>query len=159
MTGFDIAVVAVILLSALLGWWRGFMYELFSLIAWGVAYVVAVTFSEQFVQYVPEALGTVNIRSATAFAAVFTVTLIVGSISAWFMTKLAKFAGLGGIDGKFGAMFGMVRGVILVLALVWLAGLTNLPQEPWWKNAWSSKPLQEVALKAKSYVPEDAFKN
>ncbi|TNC97278.1 MAG: membrane protein required for colicin V production [Gallionellaceae bacterium] len=159
MTGFDIAVVAVILLSALLGWWRGFMYELFSLIAWGVAYVVAVTFSEQLVQYVPDAVGSANIRSATAFAALFIVTLIVGSISAWFMTKLAKFAGLTGMDGKFGAMFGVVRGVILVLALVWIGGLTNLPQETWWKNAWSSKPLQEVAFQAKSYVPEDAFKN
>jgi membrane protein required for colicin V production len=158
MTGFDIAVVAVILLSALLGWWRGFMYELFSLIAWGVAYVVAVTFSEQLVHYVPAVVGSANIRSATAFAAVFIVTLIVGSISAWLLTKLAKFAGLTGMDGKFGAMFGLVRGVILVLALVWLGGLTNLPQEPWWKNAWSSHPLQEAALHAKGYVPEDAFK-
>jgi membrane protein required for colicin V production len=158
MTGFDIAVVAVIMLSALLGWWRGFMYELFSLIAWGVAYVVAVTFSEQLVHYVPVAVGSANIRAATAFAAVFIVTLIVGSISAWLLTKLAKFAGLTGMDGKFGAMFGVLRGVILVLALVWLGGLTNLPQEPWWKNAWSSHPLQEAAFHAKSYVPENAFK-
>lgn len=159
MTGFDIAVVVIVLLSALLGWWRGFMYELFSLIGWGVAYVVAVTFSEQLVQYVPDAVGSANVRSATVFAAVFIVTLIVGSISAWLMTKLAKFAGLTGMDGKFGAMFGMLRGVLVVLALVWLGGLTDLPKESWWKGAWSSAPLMDMALYAKNYVPEGVLKN
>lgn len=159
MTGFDVAVIAIIVASGVLGWWRGFMYELFSLIAWGVAYVVAVTFSEQFVHYIPEALGTLNVRSATAFALLFVVTLVVGSVSAWMLSKLAKFAGLTGLDGKFGAMFGMLRGVLLVLALVWLAGLTNLSKESWWRDAWSSQSLQEAALYAKRYVPEDAFKN
>jgi len=158
MTGFDIAVVAVILLSALLGWWRGFMYELFSLIGWGVAYVVSVSVSSQLIPYIPDAVGSVSLRSSVAFAAVFIVTLIIASISAWFLSKLAKFAGLGGMDGKFGAMFGTFRGILIVLALVWLGGLTKLPQESWWKNAWSSKPLMDAALYAKNYVPESTLK-
>lgn len=157
MTGFDIAVIAVIVLSALLGWWRGFMYELFSLIGWGVAYVVAVTFSAQLIPYIPEAVGPAGMRASVAFAALFIVTLIVASISAWLMAKLAKFAGLAGMDGKFGAMFGMLRGVLVVLALVWVGGLTDLPKEPWWQQAWSSEHLMDAALYAKSYVPEDAL--
>lgn len=159
MAGFDIAVIAVILVSALLGWWRGFMYELFTLIGWGVAYVVAVTFSSQLVPYLPEAVGTPGMRGSVAFAAVFIATLIVASISAWLMAKLAKFAGLAGMDGKFGAMFGMLRGVLIVLALVWVGGLTDLPKESWWKDAWSSKSLQEAALYVKNYVPESALRN
>ncbi|MDH2916985.1 MAG: CvpA family protein [Gallionella sp.] len=159
MTGFDIAVIIVIALSALLGWWRGFMYELFSLIGWGVAYVVAVSFSAQLIPYIPDAVGSVSLRASVAFAAVFIVTLIIASISAWFMAKLAKFAGLSGMDGKFGAIFGTLRGVLVVLALVWLGGLTKLPQETWWKNAWSSKPLLDAALYAKNYVPEGALRN
>lgn len=159
MTGFDIAVIVVIALSALLGWWRGFMYELFSLIGWGVAYVVAVSFSAQLIPYIPDAVGSASLRASVAFAAVFIVTLIIASISAWFMAKLAKFAGLSGMDGKFGAIFGTLRGVLVVLALVWLGGLTKLPQETWWKDAWSSKPLLDAALYAKNYVPESALRN
>ena len=159
MTGFDIAVIVVIALSALLGWWRGFMYELFSLIGWGVAYVVAVSFSAQLIPYIPDAVGSAGLRASVAFAAVFIVTLIIASISAWFMAKLAKFAGLSGMDGKFGAIFGTLRGVLVVLALVWLGGLTKLPQETWWKDAWSSKPLLDAALYAKNYVPESALRN
>ncbi len=121
MTAFDFVVIAIIALSALLGWWRGFMYELFSLIGWIAAYVVARTFSAQALPYIPEAVGAVNVRSVVAFAVLFIVTLIVAAIAAWLLARLAKFAGLGGMDGKFGAMFGVLRGV-LVAACFGVAG-------------------------------------
>jgi membrane protein required for colicin V production len=156
VTSFDYAVIAIILLSALVGWWRGFMYELFSLIGWVAAYIVARTFSAQALPYVPLAVGDLNIRSAAAFAALFIATLIVAALFAWFLARLAKFAGLSGMDGKFGAIFGMLRGGLVVIALVWLGGLTDLPQLPFWRNALSSKPLQEAALYAKDYLPENA---
>lgn len=158
MTAFDYAVIAIIVLSALVGWWRGFMYELFSLIGWLAAYIVARTFSVQALPYVPEAVGADNIRSAAAFAALFIATLIVGALFAWFLARLAKFAGLAGMDSKFGAIFGMLRGMLVVIALVWLGGLTVLPQKPFWRDALSSKPLQEVALYAKDYMPDSAAK-
>ncbi len=158
MTSFDYAVIAVIVLSALVGWWRGFMYELFSLIGWLAAYIVARTFSAQALPYVPEAVGADHLREAAAFAALFIVTLIVGALFAWFLARLAKFAGLSGMDGKFGAIFGMLRGVLVVIALVWLGGLTALPQKPFWRDALSSKPLQEAALYAKGYLPENVAK-
>lgn len=145
-------------LSALVGWWRGFMYELFSLIGWLAAYIVARTYSAQVTPYVPLAVGAENIRSAAAFAALFIVTLIVGALFAWFLARLAKFAGLSGMDGKFGAIFGMLRGGLVVIALVWLGGLTDLPQLPFWRNALSSKPLQQAALYARDYLPEDTAK-
>ncbi|BCK88064.1 colicin V production protein [Sideroxyarcus emersonii] len=156
MTSFDYAVIAIIVLSAVVGWWRGFMYELFSLIGWLAAYIVAHTYSAQALPYVPPAVGADNIRSAAAFAALFIVTLIIGALFAWFLARLAKFAGLAGMDGKFGAIFGMLRGGLVVIALVWLGGLTDLPQLPFWRNALTSKPLQEMALYAKDYLPENA---
>jgi membrane protein required for colicin V production len=158
VTSFDFAVIAIIVLSALVGWWRGFMYELFSLIGWLAAYIVARTYSAQLTPYVPLAVGAENIRSAAAFAALFIVTLIVGALFAWFLARLAKFAGLGGMDGKFGAIFGMLRGGLVVIALVWLGGLTDLPQLPFWRHALSSKPLQQAALYARNYLPEDTAK-
>lgn len=158
MTEFDIAVISIIALSALLGWWRGFMYELFSLIGWIAAYVVAHTYSAQALPFIPEAVGAQNIRASVAFASLFIVTLIIGAIAAWLLAKLAKFAGLAGMDGKFGAIFGMLRGVLVVLALVWLGGLTALPQQTWWRDAWSSRPLQQAALYAHDYLPENVVR-
>jgi membrane protein required for colicin V production len=158
VTSFDYAVIAIILLSALVGWWRGFMYELFSLIGWVAAYIVARTFSAEALPYVPQAVGVDNIRAAVAFAGLFIATLIVGALFAWFLARLAKFAGLSGMDGKFGAIFGMLRGGLVVLALVWLGGLSDMPKQPFWRDALSSKPLQQAALYAKDYLPETTAK-
>lgn len=153
MPFFDIAVLVVIALSALLGWWRGFMYELFSLLGWIAAYVVASTMSDQALPYIPDAIGGEVVRSAVAFALVFVVTLIVAAVFAWLLSKLARFAGLSGLDGKFGAMFGVLRGLLVVLALVWIGGLTSMPEKRWWKDAWTSKPLHQAALYARDYLP------
>ncbi len=159
MTSFDYAVILIMGFSALVGWWRGFMYELFSLIGWLAAYVVARAFSDYAMPYVPEAVGADNIRSAMAFAALFIVTLIVAAIFAWFLARLAKFAGLGGVDRKFGSIFGTLRGGLVVIALVWLGGLTDLPQLPFWRDAMTSRPLQRAALYAKDYLPEDVVED
>ncbi len=158
MTSFDYAVIAIIVLSAVVGWWRGFLYELFSLIGWLAAYIVASTFSAQMMPHVPMEVGADNVRSAAAFAALFIATLIVGALFAWFLARLAKYAGLSGMDGKFGAIFGMLRGGLVVIALVWLAGLTDLPQKPFWRDALSSKPLQQAALYTRDYMPENAVR-
>jgi membrane protein required for colicin V production len=155
VTSFDYAVILIIVFSALVGWWRGFMYELFSLIGWLAAYIVARTFSAYAMPYVPMAVGPDNIRSAAAFAALFIVTLIVAAVFAWFLARLAKFAGLGGVDGKFGAIFGTLRGGLVVIALVWLGGLTDFPQLPFWRDSLTGKPLQHAALYAKDYLPEN----
>jgi membrane protein required for colicin V production len=96
--------------------------------------------------------------SVPALPVVILPTLIVAALFAWFLARLAKFAGLSGMDGKFGAIFGMLRGCLVVIALVWLGGFTDLPQLPFWRNALSSKPLQQVALYAKDYMPENAVR-
>jgi membrane protein required for colicin V production len=117
---------------------------------------LARTYSAQALPFVPAAVGAENMRAAAAFAALFIATLIVGALFAWFLARLAKFAGLAGMDGKFGAIFGMLRGGMVVIALVWLGGLTDLPQQPFWRDALSSKSLQQAALYAKDYLPENA---
>jgi len=154
MTGFDYTVFAIVLLSALLGWWRGFVYEVLSLLGWIAAWMVARLFAASIAPYMPAALGAGSARTAAAFIALFVVTLIVGGIVAWMLSKLVKWVGLGWLDGLLGLSFGMLRGVLVVLVLVVLAGMTSLPQEPFWRNAWSSKPLESMALVIHSWLPD-----
>ena len=155
MTSFDYAVIAIIVLSALVGWWRGFMYELFSLIGWLAAYIVAHTFSAKLMPLYATGGRHGKHPFGNGFAVLFIATLIVGALFAWFLARLAKFAGLSGMDGKFGAIFGMLRGGMVVIALVWWR-VDRSAEGPFWRNALSSKPLQEAALYAKDYLPEHA---
>ncbi len=154
MTWFDYTVIAIVALSALLGWWRGLVYEVLSLLCWVAAAIVARLFAAKVAPYMPAALGAEAVRTAVAFAALFIGILIIGGIVAWLLSKLVKWVGLGWMDVLLGGLFGVLRGVLMVLALVLLAGLTGLPKEPFWRNAALSKPLENVALAAKGWLPE-----
>lgn len=154
MTWFDYTVIAIAGLSVLLGWWRGLVYEVLSLLGWVAAYMVARMFSADMATLMPASLGTGAIKTAVAFVLLFVATLIVCGIVSWLLSKLVKWVGLGWLDGLLGALFGMVRGMLVTVALVLLAGLTNFPREPAWRDAWLSKPLENVALAAKKRLPE-----
>ena len=155
MTWLDYIAIAIVVLSALLGWWRGLVYEVLSLLGWIAAILVARLFAASIVPYMPATLGSEAVRTAVAYAALFIGTLIIGAIVAWSLSRLVKFVGLGWMDGLLGVLFGMVRGVLAVLALVLLAGMTGLPKEAAWRNAWLSKPLENVALATRAWLPDN----
>lgn len=154
MTAFDYAVIVIIALSVLLGWWRGAVYEILSLMGWIVAALVARLFALSLASYLPDTLGTETIRTIVAFVALFVVTLIAAGVGALLMSKFIKWVGLGRVDKSLGMFFGMMRGVLLVLALVLLAGMTGLPKEPFWHDARLSKPLQRLALASLVLLPD-----
>ena len=129
------------------------MYEVLSLIGWVAAYLVARMFAGDLALLMPASLGAEAIKTTVSFVLLFIVTLIVSGIVAWLLSKFVKWVGLGWLDGLLGALFGMVRGMLVILALVLLAGLTNLPKEQAWRDAWLSKPLENAALAAKKWLP------
>ncbi len=159
MTEFDYIVFAVVILSVLLGWWRGLVYEILSLLSWVTAYFIAKYWSTELVSYMPAVIEGLALKSVAAFTFVFTTSLILCGIAAWALSKLIKSFGLDWrTDGVAGAIFGLCRGSMLVLALVLLAGLTKLPHTPFWQGALLSLPLQNIAILAKDLLPEDMAK-
>jgi membrane protein required for colicin V production len=154
MTWFDYTVIIIAVWSVLLGWWRGFVYEVLSLLGWVVAYAVARWQAVNLAALMPAELGMDAIKVTVAFILLFVATLIVSGIVIWLLSKLIKFSGLGWIDGLFGSLFGMLRGMLLVLMLVLLAGLTDLPRKPFWREAKLSKPLENMALASLVWLPD-----
>jgi len=159
MTQFDYIILLIVILSVLLGWWRGLVYEVLSLLSWITSYFVAVAWATDLTPYMPAVLENETLRSVAAFTAVFIATLILCGIAAWALNKLIKSFGLDWrTDGVMGALFGFFRGLMLVLLLVLMAGLTKLPQTPFWRDALLSKPLQNVAWVFKKMLPKDMAK-
>ncbi len=158
MTALDYVFLAIMVISVGFGWWRGFVYELISLLGWIAAYFVAKLFVGEVTVYVPDIVTSGATRTAVAYSGLFMATLIVFGIVAWLLSKLVKFAGMGLMDGFMGSLFGLLRGTLVVLLLVLLAGFTNLPKKQFWREAWSSKPLQSVALLAKDFLPNNLAK-
>ncbi|MDR0480291.1 MAG: CvpA family protein [Gallionellaceae bacterium] len=150
MAGLDYAVIAIVSLSALLGLWRGLVYEALSLAGWGLAYLAARIFAPAVAQILPL---EESFRMPVACIGVFVVALVVCGIVAWMLSKAVKLAGLGWMDASLGLVFGTARGALIVLALVLLAGMTELPQQPFWREAQLRRPLEQVALAVKEKLP------
>lgn len=153
MTGFDFAVITVVLISLLLGLWRGLVYEVLSLLGWPIAFVLSRLFASDVAPLMPVTGDA--LRTTLAYALVFIAALIVWGILVWLFSKLMKAIGLGWLDRVLGGLFGILRGALVVLVMVWLAGLTDIPEQPFWHTAKMSKPAEDAALLTKAWLPDN----
>jgi membrane protein required for colicin V production len=117
----DGAVAAVIVLSALLAYARGFVREALAIAGWVGAAILAFVFAPQaepLVSAAPvigEFIGdSCELAIIAAFAAVFAVTLVVFSLFTPLLSGLVQGSVLGGLDQGLGFLFGVARGVLLV---------------------------------------------
>jgi membrane protein required for colicin V production len=153
MTGFDFAVIAILLLSVLIGLWRGFLYEILSLLGWPLAFVSSNMYADRMGAVLP--IDQDMLRLIVAYALVFTAAMLVWGAIVWGLSKLLKAIGMGMMDRLLGGLFGVLRAVLLVVAVVWLAGMTEIPERPFWKGARMSKTAEDLALLTKQWLPDD----
>ncbi len=158
MTGFDIAVIAVISLSALLGLWRGVIREVFALAAWIAAIVCMFVFGERLAAMLPIAQDTPWLRMLAAYALVFIAVFVVLSVVGFVFSRLVKAIGLSFVDRALGMVFGVLRGALIVVLLVFVAGATTLPQFTWWRDSVTARPLATFAAILRSKLPDDLAK-
>ncbi len=74
-------------------------------------------------------------RLLLAYAVCFVAVLIAGAIVAFLMRKLIEGSGLSGTDRLLGMVFGLVRGAVLVVLMVFLIGFTPAKRDPWWNQS------------------------
>jgi membrane protein required for colicin V production len=153
MTLFDLAVIGVIVLSTLLAFARGVIRELIALIAWVVGIVGAIAFMPLVGSWIPEFGAHPVVRYVIAFALILIGALLLGALIAYPLSRAIRAAGLGFVDRFLGSIFGLARGLLVILAFVLVAGLTALPRADWWQNATLAPPLVVAALALKPWVP------
>lgn len=158
MTAFDYAVLTIVAVSVLLGLWRGVVSELLALAAWIVAFFVARAEASAVAGLLGEHIAEPGVRLAAAYGLVVVGVLLVFTIARIVISLMVKAVGLGLLDRMLGAGFGVLRGMLVVLAAVLVAGMTPLPKAEWWRNALLAPPLETVVIAAKPWMPQDAAK-
>ncbi len=153
MTEFDYALIVIVVLSLLLGLWRGVVYEVLSILGWPLAFILSKYVAPGFVELFP--VKSEAVRVALAYGLVFVAALLVWAMLVWLVSKLVAAIGLGWIDGMLGAVFGVLRGALIVLVLVWLAGMTKIPEQVFWREAKLSHSVEQVALMTKPWLPDN----
>jgi len=153
MTVFDYAVLAIVLFSILISVIRGLIREVLALLAWAAGFIAASVFAADIAVLLAPEVPDERVRLLAAFVGVFLVVLLVMSLLAMLLSKLVKGAGLGLEDRLLGGVFGLARGVLIVTVLVLAAGLTALPRQPEWREAFLSGPFEMIAGHVKSWLP------
>jgi membrane protein required for colicin V production len=137
---------------------RGVVREILSLAGWVVAFMVANSFAAGFAPMLPSSISGESLRLLLAFAALFLSSLLAMGLITMLISALVKTVGLGFADRFMGSLFGFARGLLVVLLMVLAAGFTALPQEPFWKKAVLSKPLEMAAMMVIPWLPRDLSK-
>jgi membrane protein required for colicin V production len=132
----DWTIVVIIALSSVLSIKRGFVKEAISLAIWALAFFVAVGFHERLAVLLQSSIESASLRYLISFGSLFAATLIVGSMVKYLLGELVKMTGLSGTDRLFGMVFGMARGVIVIMAILILAPMAfPFDQDQWWQQS------------------------
>jgi membrane protein required for colicin V production len=155
MTAFDYAVLAVMGFSALMAVVRGFVREVLSLASWAVAITAGWWLSGRVAAMLPLSIPGESLRLLAAFVLVAGLALLGMVLLSLALVELVRAVGLGFADRVLGLAFGLARGVLVVVTLVLLAGLTRLPEHPAWRDAMLSPPLEVLAIAVKPWLPTE----
>ncbi len=158
MTVFDYAVLGIVGLSVLLSLLRGFVREFLGLASWVAASFAAKIYGVQVALMLPASIPNQGLRMIAGFVIVFLGILLLASLLAIAISELFKQVGLGWLDRSLGAFFGLVRGVLIVGVLVLLGGMTSLPQDPRWRNAMFSSPMEALVMAVIPWLPPEMTK-
>lgn len=153
MTWLDESVLAILGLSMLLGFWRGGIKSLLSLLSWFVAWWAAHQFADVLAGMLPYALTSPVLRHIVAMVLIFVATLLVLSLLAALLTASINAAGLAATNRIFGFVFGLLRGVLFLVVLTGLARWTAFPETIWWKASLSPPYLNHVLDVAEPWLP------
>jgi membrane protein required for colicin V production len=153
----DIGLAAFLLLSVLVGLMRGVVFELLSLVGWFVAYFVGLWLTPMFVAYIHIGAPGSMLNYVVTFACVFLVALVVWSIGARLVRALIRATPLSPLDRLLGAGFGFVRGLVVLLIVAAVVGISPWGRSPAWQSsqgvAWLNAVVHELRPVFTNEVP------
>ena len=135
MSWIDFTILAIIALSAVISLVRGFVKEAISLTVWIAAFFIASSYYPHLASFFTN-LTDDTIKNAVAIAILFISALIVGALINYLISKLVQSTGLSGTDRLLGLIFGALRGVLVVSAVLFFAdAFTPAASSDWWRQS------------------------
>jgi membrane protein required for colicin V production len=154
LTWADYAIIILIGSSVIISVIRGFVREVLSLGSWVAAIVVAYKFYGNLAGVLEPYLSTPSLRSIISFIILMIITLILGGLVNFLVSRLVTSTGLSGTDKSLGMIFGFARGVVLIGLLILLMYSTAFPQDEWWKKSVLIPQFHPVAMWLRGFLPD-----
>jgi membrane protein required for colicin V production len=149
----DMALLAVLCISVLVGLWRGFVFEIVALLGWLVAYEAANLGGPWLAGRLP-AGGAPVIRFWGAYVLVFTVVLVACTLLARLLRVLVSATPLTVVDRLLGGAFGVARGVVVLVIVGTLVSLSPFARSAWWRQSQSALWIDQALEGLKPVLPQ-----
>lgn len=150
----DLGIVVLIILTTIVGFMRGFIREVLSLITWVAAIAAAALYFQPVAAMLPfEGLSPVMLLGIAAGLIFFSV-LIIGGLVSFILVKAIQSIGLGGVDLFFGGVVGFAKGALVVTLLVALSSVASLQEQAWWQESQLIPKFEAAAAWAKENAME-----
>jgi membrane protein required for colicin V production len=153
VTIFDYLVLFILIASVVISTLRGLVKEILSLVGWVAAFVVANAFGAKLAPMLPSVFPGETVRLIVAFIALFLGVRVLMGLLSLALGALIDATGLTLADRGLGGLFGLGRGMVIVLAGVILCGMTSIPQQAFWKDALLSPMAEAGARTIKPFLP------
>ncbi|WP_066097563.1 CvpA family protein [Xanthomonas massiliensis] len=131
----DLAVLAVVGVSALLGLLRGFVGMVVATVSWILAGWASFRFGAQAGDWLAGSGQADALHHAGGYVAVFLLVLVLVAVAGWLIRAAVDATRLTGADRALGFALGALRGALLACVLVLVAGFTPLVRSPAWNES------------------------
>jgi len=157
ITLLDVLLLVVMLISGLLAMIRGFMREVLSIAAWGIAALVTLWAFPRVTPLAQSYFSSDTVAKGIAIGSVFLVTLLIVSIITVRISDMVLDSKVGALDRTLGFLFGLGRGlIIVVVAFLFFAWLVPDRSQPdWVRGAKSKVVLQSTGQWLMGMLPDD----
>jgi membrane protein required for colicin V production len=151
----DIGMLAAVAVSALVGLRRGITYELLSLAGWFVAYFAARWLAPDIAAYVTIGHPGSALNHVASFACAFLIVLVLWSLVAKMVSSLIAATPLRPVDRLLGAVFGLLRGCVLLLVVATVVVYTPYVNAPEWRQSVGAAVVESLLRSLLPFVPAD----
>lgn len=156
MNAFDYLMIVVLLAFTVTGAIRGFVLEALSIVLWPVSAFIAWLLADQGAELFASMISQPQLRIVAAFVLIFIIVFIIGTVVVYLVHRALPLRGiLRRPNVMLGGLVGLLRGAIIIVIVFLVAGITSLPQRPWWRESLLAPHFEKVAVAVGAYMPRD----
>ena len=158
MTLVDFGIILIISVLVVLGLIWGFVKIAIALGTWIAASTISFSFAPNLAATFLQSIDSPAMRLAVAMGILFTLTIMLGALVSFLIRQIITKTGLTALDRVLGLIIGGSLGLIIIVGIVFIAGLTPAPQYEWWQSSILIERFEVLVIWLQGYLPSDVAK-
>ena len=135
MIAVDYIILAILIISAVMGLVRGLLREAIAVITWFLAIVLAWVFAPSIESLLGGILVGSPLRIWAARTIIFVGVLLLGGAISTVLGHYVRVSMFAGMDKFLGFVFGIIRGIVIVGAFTIAIQAMRMDEDPRWKKS------------------------